>query len=128
MLFWQFLELGVVLVAAVEEVVALLFYCQEFFLFLLLGNGLQQVLFDCVVHEDVQLFLKGLVLELGHIDLHDTFHHFCDDFSGVGHYFGQSPGEDIELHQKFVFLRLLLFELLDLERVVLDIREVILLF
>lgn len=89
MLFWQFFELCVVLMAAIEEVVALIFYCQELFFFLFLfDNGLQQVLLDCVIHEDIQLFFHCLVLELGHVDVDYAFHHFCDDFSGVSHYLG----------------------------------------
>ena len=127
-LLGQFLELGVVLVAAVEEVVPFLLRCQELFLLLLLGNGLldnglKQVLFESVVDEDVQLLLKGLVLQLRHVDLHDAFQHFRHDFPGVGHHLGQRPREDVELHQKLVLLRFLLLELLDLERVVLDRRE-----
>ena len=127
-LLGQFLELGVVLVAAVEEVVPFLLRCQELFLLLLLGNGLlgnglKQVLFESVVDEDVQLLLKGLVLQLRHVDLHDAFQHLPHDFPGVGHNLRQRPREDVELYQKLVLLRLLLLELLDLERVVLDRRE-----
>lgn len=78
MLLRQFLELSIVLVTSIEQVIPLLLCSQQLLLLLLLllllfCDRLEQILFDRVVHKDIQLFLEGNCLQLWDVDLHDAF-------------------------------------------------------
>lgn len=98
-IFGQFLELRIVFMTPVEKIAPFLFGSEVLKLpddFNLGAARLNQVLFHCEVHEELQSSFRVDLLQFGQMGVYYTVHHFQNYLLNIFHHFGQCPTEDVE--------------------------------